>query len=109
MRGHYCLATNQNCTSGLQSHRGVGGGGCGGPVRQKQNDNEGSERGEYGRRGESQPGEQALGGGTGCGWGQEGVEPLPYVWMSKAELLMGLIMDDTIRGTRRRRVAVGGG
>lgn len=41
------------------------GGGCGGSVRQKQNDNEGSERGEYGRRGESQPGEQALGGGTG--------------------------------------------
>lgn len=39
----------------------------GGLVRQKQNDNEGSERGEHGRHGESQPGEQALGGGRGVG------------------------------------------
>lgn len=34
--------------------------------------------------------------------GGGGVDPTPYVWMSEGKLLMGLIMDDTIRGTRGR-------
>lgn len=85
----------------------------GGLVKQKQNDNEGRERGEHRRHGESQPGEQALGRGGGGRWGVEHdgrrggwwwwgvcVDPTPYVWMSDGKLLMGLIMDDTIRGHR---------